>query len=509
MNASASGALDKKAIKLHSALLRSGLVDRVDLDMRLVPGLPGILFLGLPDTSLKETAIRLRSALRASGYEIPRGRQLLVDISPRDEKKAAHGFDLAVCIGLLILSGQIRRSNWAEKLIYGDVRLNGEVMAPHDWLKASLLSKHEMVTGPIGARVSENPVAVITHIRELQNSEPTRSVVKVNSAKREQSDSRLPGWIDDLKFSKEVSRLASIMAVGGHATLLAGSPGSGKSTLARTVHFLRPEPEAELYREILLWSEKNTFRNDPDDQCILKSEREVLRPLMEPHHSASEIAMVGGGRPIRPGIVTRAHGGTLLMDEVLLFSPNVQEALREPLESGNVQIARGSEWQKLPARFQLIGTTNLCACGRYTPSNPDHCRCSSRVRAKFEERLKGPFVDRFQIVSFTNHWRAQPSTVTASEIRQQIKKAYAFRLERQQDFENSFWRPIEKEFQNLLKGIRQTFFSERRRLSLVRVARTIADLEENCEIQEIHLREAVRYAIDPFVALYSGSSEPF
>lgn len=508
-------------LKLKSALIRSGLTAPVEIEMRFVPGLPGILFLGLPDVSLKETAIRLRSAIRSAGFEIPRGKQLLVDISPRDEKKAAHGLDLAVCVGFLILSGQIERGMWEKVLIYGDIRLSGEIVAPEDWRKARLLTEGGFVTGSIqGSGLTSatrfSDAIVVSNIEALKttklNLESINSVVP-NGAMAQSSQK--PGFNNasvaalgsDLRFTKEVSRLASLMALGGHSTLLAGPPGTGKSTLARVVHALRPSPAPALAREILLW------RMDDQSEPLSGD-----RPLLEPHHTSSELAMVGGGRPVRAGVVTRAHGGTLLMDEVLLFRPEVQESLRESLETGVVKIARGSEWKGFPADFQLIGTTNLCACGKFTPDQPESCRCSSRLRSRFEERLRGPFVDRFQILAFTDRWRSETADVTLEETLACVKNGREFQLSRGEFGENRHWRPDQSElkrigtetsgFSGVIARTLAGLGSERRRLSVLRVARTLADLDRSPDIREADLVEASRFAAENFQSLYSGSAAP-
>jgi len=223
---------------------------------------------------------------------------------------------------------------------------------------------------------------------------------------------------------------------------------------------------------------------------------------------------VGGRQPPRPGAITRAHGGTLLMDEVLLFRPDVQEALREPLETGEVHLARGPEARKFPADFQLLGTTNLCECGRYTPTREDDCVCSSRVRARFESRLRGPFVDRFQMLAFTNGWRPSGGTVSWREIRETVIKSREFQVTQGRELGNRRWRPE-------LSARELKFFervvsdgSERRRLAIRRVARTFADLSASIEIREIDVERARRWTLDNFVLLHwpknisKGSPDP-
>ena len=246
------------------------------------------------------------------------------------------------------------------------------------------------------------------------------------------------------------------------------------------IHFLRPGVLERELRELELWSESGE------------------RPLLEPHHSASIIAMVGGGSPVRPGIVTRAHLGSLLMDEVLLFKPEVQESLREPLETGKVCLARGTENRTLPADFQLLGTANLCQCGRWTPDQPDQCSCSSRIRSLYEGKLRGPFVDRFQMLIFTSNWKPSLGDIELGEVALRVERAFEFQRKMGRNG-NRRWQPHDSDLKHLT--LIPSTGSERRRLAMLRVARTLADLEGREEINEMDLQFAATVALDTFQAL--------
>ncbi len=477
-------------------MMKAEIVSDVKVELRLVPGLPSIRFLGLPDASLRESELRIRSALRASGYQFPKGRMLLVDVMPREEKKHGRGLDLPVAIGFLLLTGQAHLINWEDKVFYGDISLGGQVTAPADWVRAGLYLVRKMVTGEIGREIESDPrslhhfkdsIEVVKSLADLKFEKlqtKSRSDLATEIGVHSTDHSDFFALSSHLRFCPKSAKIAALSAAGGHPTLLAGPQGSGKSTLARAIHYLRPNVGPNQLRELELWSGKSE------------------RPILEPHHSASVIAMVGGGSPVRPGLVTRAHLGSLLMDEVLLFRPEVQESLREPLETGRVCLARGTESRTLPADFQLIGTANLCQCGRWTPDQPEQCTCSSRVRNLYEGKLRGPFVDRFQILAFTSCWQASKGEVQLEEIRKQVELAVQFQRSMGR-IDNRRWYPSEAEVKHL--GRMPSTGSERRRIAMLRVARTMADLDLREAIQLEDLQLAAGIALDTFQALQNDS----
>lgn len=479
-----------KSVRVKSVMLRAEQIVPIEIEIQVVAGVPGLQFVGLPEAGLKESSVRLRSAIRTAGFRWPKGNLVLVDVRPRSERKHGRGLDLAVAIAYLALSGQlpnlvVRQLERAETIFYGDVNLDGSVTAPADWERVRALVGGEMVTGegPQAGAFRAGPdgegLFCLSHLGAIEQPLPVLS--------GRTSAACLPDGerLDFEVMLEEVpAQLARIAAAGGHSILLAGPQGTGKSTMGRLLHRLAPELTSAERQETQRWSSVDT------------------RPLVEPHHSAGALAMVGGGRPPRPGAITRAHRGILLMDEVLCFRPDVQEALREPIETGWISIARGPDEKRFPADFQMVGTTNLCACGRLTPIAPEDCLCSSRKRVQFEDRLRGPFVDRFQMLAFTTGWSPSKGRVAEKSLRADVLRARLFAQKLGRPDGNKRWRP--ERLSSDLLGLLPTSGSERRRLSVLRLARTIADLDEREELNARDIFEAKEWALSTFQWLAKG-----
>lgn len=464
----------------------------VEVELSLSPGLPQIIFLGLPDAIIRESEARIKSALRHQGFELPTARQVLVHLRPTHLKKTSRGLDLAVAAALLWETGQmpLPSDTGLPPLIYGELSLKGEVVRPDDL---------EDLPPEVGAR------GVLTGdggdlgfpaycVRELKGlSQPT-----VQRAVPEAVFLQAP-TLPDLNLSEPAAQTLAAVVAGHHHILLAGPPGSGKTTSAELVPALMDPPSQRTFFE---------------SRRIHRACGEVLtwRPFSQPHHSITPMAMIGGGSLPRPGEITRAHGGVLMMDEFLEFSPQVQEALREPLESGEIRIARAGVSRRFPARFLLLGTTNLCPCGRFMPGRDALCRCSRARKNAYLSRLRGPFVDRFAMLAFTEGW-SRDLLVPAGEVRARIERAIRFRREsRAQERPNavlseeaclsgltSFQR------EKLLPGIAR---SRRRYLALLRVARTLADLDAEPMIANRHLERARELAVANFLQLERAVEGP-
>lgn len=461
----------------------------VEVEVECIQGLQQITILGLPDKIIQESAKKIQSALLNQGYHMPRGQQILVSLSPRDIKKSSLGLELAIALGILWISGQKPLPPGASLdslYVYGELSLAGVVSVPED-IEDIPLENILLVTGE-----SKNLLPIATYsLQQLQSEYLFLEEQDLTQQKK---------WIRSKCatsfFPKELARLLQIVAVGEHHILLAGSAGTGKTTFAEAiVHFLK-EPNLKISRE---YRRIGRYFGDVWE----------WKPVVQPHHTSTPIAMIGGGVPMRPGEISRAHGGVLILDELLEFHQDVQSALREPMEQSCVRVSRSQDRRILPAKTLIVGTTNLCRCGEFTPVRMKACRCSSQNLRRYLERLSGPFIDRFALLQVcSGKTKAEKSTLVSSdEILQSCLAAYEFIDQRRgQKVSNQLLKESEivplfskPEWLDLLPE----FSSQRRRLALLRVAKTLADLDGSMQIELRHLRESEKLTVTSFSQMRS------
>lgn len=471
-------------MQLYSFMRQAYQLNPVEVEISFVPGLPQIHFLGLPDTLIRESELRIKSAIRHQGFQWPRGQKILVHLKPNHQKKSSRGLDLAVAAGILWHTRQATPPTSDKIYLYGELSLNGEVAIPDDL--DDLSSHAQPIYSGSSLPRDDFDLLVVKTLKELDR--PTL----VPAMKIPWQMKRPP--LASQRFSTPAAKILSLIATGEHSTLLAGPAGSGKSTMAHALHTLLRDPEPTLQKKIR--------------QIARFFGHQVgWRPFVSPHHTASCVGMVGGGHPILPGEITRAHGGVLLLDEFLEFPTKVQEALREPIESGVVTVRRAQEIQIYPAKFLLLATTNLCPCGEYVPHKQHRCHCRLNRRRNYLERLSGPILDRFQIIGFSHEWGpATQESTTLEELFKLTQEAIAFAVrERNQTVPNGSLDVslIEKELDSftLKHLIPSTLQSYRRYQALLRVARTLADLEQSSKVSRSHLEQAAQYCIQPALNL--------
>lgn len=452
-----------------------------EVELSLTPGLPQFIFIGLPDAAQRESALRVRAAIREQGFELPQAQAILVHIKPTFLKKTSRGLDLAIAAALLWETGQLalpehssENENGDEALpcLYGELTLKGEVVQPDDLIEApepKALTTTGLSRSPLSFATMQikNLAELLTHgtfVAPIENFVFQRPRLTVRE---------LPA---------PAAELAKVSAAGEHSLLLAGPSGSGKSTLADQLASWIEAPTLEQIKEVRhFWS--------------TKSEKLVWRPVLKPHHSITPLAMIGGGSSLWPGEITRAHNGVLIMDELLEFHPEIQESLREPVESGLISLVRASASRTYPARVLLVATTNLCACGNFVPRKKTvmSCRCAKAVRRRILTRLTGPFVDRFALLALTDEWE-RSKFVPVTEITESVARAIEFRKARGQTVPNSRLAPeileeglSEFDRTHILKSAAR---SRRRKSALLRVARTLADLRLSNKINSEDLERA-------------------
>ncbi|MEM6707914.1 MAG: YifB family Mg chelatase-like AAA ATPase [Pseudomonadota bacterium] len=493
---------------------------RVTVETQLPGGLPSFTLVGMPETAVREARDRVKSAIQACGFEFPRGR-VLVNLAPAELAKEGSRYDLAIAASILCATGQLpyRIARGFEYL--GELSLAGELRPAVGALCAALAGEAPIILAPNDAaealRLGRRHSYGLAHLSQLKQllqhpNDPSRwggaDQDRPSSARESGRASEAPGELQAgakpaegwhrIIGQETAKRALAIAAAGGHHLLLVGAPGAGKSLLARSLIDLLPQPTLDEQREIAaVYSASGVDR--PKGQ----------RPFREPHHSASAVAMIGGGRRGTAGEVSLAHRGVLFLDELPHFAPSVLDLLREPLSTGQVDIARANYRVRYPARFQLIAAMNACPSG--FQCRPEHCRCTpTRVRA-YQSRVSGPLLDRIdlqldvppvsprELLSQPSQQDqpagAEPSTLAI--LRRSIESAQLRQRERQgmlnaEQHAETTLAGLAGPARNLLEKIAtHNRLSARVQHRLLQVARTIADLDGTEHVAEHHIGEAI------------------
>ncbi len=448
---------------------QNGKIEPGFVDVKLLPGIPQLHIVGLPDASIRECGIKLKSAMRSLGLEWPTGQQIVVSLRPMDFRKGGSGAELAIALAYLAVTGQLSepmREALPGLIVYGEVTLGGEVFAPADLAQVMQAATSPVLTGTLQSPVREGRWLEIKTLHQL-----------VPERKHQIFDWpaywRRPA-VPKLELHESAARHLMLALHMKLNVLLAGPQGSGKTTWARLLHSLSDPPDSLRLVESAQYFGDEIFES-------------AWRPLEQPHHTITPQAMIGGGLPLEPGVITRAHGGVLIMDEFLHFHPQVLEALREPIESGFIDLARKGTREKFPADFQLIATTNLCPCGKLNPAaikkedcNYNLIRCKSTTM-----RLSGPLLDRFDLLSLTHEWLKRGEKVSLPEVVDRVAEA------------RDFARSRTEEPEELPEWTEDFALSHRRRRSMARVARGLADLEGSEKIYGRHTQEAFALVVTP------------
>ena len=452
----------------------------VEVQINLLPGLPEMKFSGLVDTGIKESETRLKSAFRKCGYGWPTRKQIIINISPACVRKTSLGMDLALACALLWKLNLVDFSkfNTENLYAYGEVGLDGGISAPEDFHLLPL-KPEPLITGELKTNYREN-VHTASCLRDISLAK------KAPVANWEKSLRKPP--LPQIQFSPTSALILKLCATGEHPLLLCGETGSGKTTLVENLYYLLSPPSKQTWEE---------------GRQMHASQRFSWRPHISPHHTTTPLSMIGGGVPLFPGEISKAHGGQLVMDEYLEFHPKVQEALREPMEKGKIRLTRRGLSVEFPSQFLLTATTNLCPCGDYVPGRPAQCSYSLKKCQSHLDRLSGPMLDRFDLLAFSKQWKGDKVTSLHS-ILEQVKEAQQFRKSvREQQVPNGLLTLNELEAMldsNVKKVLPQTS-SHRRKRALLRVARTYADLHQHKNIKGSHIEHVYDFSMKNFFFL--------
>ena len=507
----------KNFSKVYSAELEGIDARLIEVETDINVGLHSFNIVGLADKALNEAKERVSSALKNSGVKPPtkENRKITVNLAPADIKKTGSQYDLAIAVGYLAATKQIKNFETADKIFVGELSLEGALRPISGALNISRLAKKlnfkflylPKANAIEAAMIKGVKIIPVSSLEELINSLEEREIIKfqpLTEFRPSQNYSLID--ISEIKGQENAKRALMVAAAGGHHLLMEGPPGAGKTMMAQAFTSLLPPPSLEeaieitqIYSAAGLLKENNFFD---------------FRPYRQPHHTASPVSIIGGGTNPKPGEISLAHYGLLFLDEMPEFRRDLLEALRQPLESGSISISRSKNTLIFPAKFTLVAAMNPCPCGYFGDVEKEF-RCSANEIFRYQKKISGPLLDRIdiqikvprlKIEDLKNKSRDEKSS---EKIKNQIIKARLIQRERfvktkQRIYLNSEMSSrqvdelieFEKGADDFLKNIlEKSFVSARGYYRILKIARTIADLEESGKVKNNHLAEAFQYRV--------------
>jgi magnesium chelatase family protein len=481
----------------------------VSIECDITNGLPGFVMVGLGDKAVDEARERLRSAIKNSGLLLP-PKRVTLNLAPADLPKDGSGYDLGMAVAILAASGQIDPTLLEDSLFIGELALDGRIRPVKGVVMAAQLSSQQSLERLFVA--SDNAAeagiidgckvfavsSLIELYRHLVGDQPLSPATYSPSASEQPDNLQID--FNMIYGQAQAKRAIEIAAAGGHNILLSGPPGTGKTLLAKAVMGILPDPSFEEMIEI---TKLYSLAGQSATGLIRR------RPFRAPHHTSSSVALIGGGAKPRPGEISLSHGGVLFLDELPEFPRSVLEVLRQPLEDGSITIARAAGVITFPARFMLIGTRNPCPCG-YAGDPSNRCECKIASINNYQRKISGPLLDRIDIVVEVSRIDNQAiisgsSAESSQQIAKRVQRCRNTQLERlagSDSFCNAHMNnkelkkycKINNEVAKLANyAMLQLGLSARGYTRILKVARTIADLEGLADIEPHHFSEALQY----------------
>jgi magnesium chelatase family protein len=485
----------------------------VNVEVDISYGLPSFSTVGLPEGAVRESRERVKAAIKNSGYDFP-NRRITVNLAPADVKKEGTGYDLPMALGILAASETLRSDILAGYGVIGELSLDGSVRPAKGILPMAIAARNEGMAGILVPVANADEAAIVSGIKVIGvttlyetveflagkiDIEPTT----VDLEEILKNNTRYEFDFNEVKGQEHVKRALEIAAAGGHNILMKGPPGSGKTMLARRLPTILPDLTFEEALETTkIYSVMGLL---PPEKPLLTS-----RPFRAPHHTISDAGLIGGGQVPRPGEVSLSHNGVLFLDESAEFKKHVLEVLRQPVEDGRVTISRASSSLSFPARFILVVALNPCPCG-FLGDVKNNCTCTPTQIQRYEGKLSGPLQDRIDMhlevpALHYNEMSGSLNGESSARIKNRVEAARALQESRYKSrrsfYSNGQMKPndlkkfcrLDEPSGKLLEGaVEQLGLSARSYHKILKIARTIADLDRHKTIKTNHIAEAIQY----------------